>query len=101
MSTPNTTNNTYGNNDTVMGYITNVSNENKKRKYFIKFTMSSENNTTIDGWVFSSVAGILTAPLGIALSNSLKNKTGIKLYGILENTNGKCNYRPTYINLIK
>ena len=81
----------YASNDSIIGYITNVSNENKKKKHFVKFTMSSENNQTIDGWVFSSIGGILTTPLGIALTNALKNKTGIKLWGSLENNNGKYN----------
>jgi hypothetical protein len=52
--------------------------------------MVSENNQIIDGWVFCSTAGILTTPLGEALSNSLKNKTGIKLWGSLDKNNGKC-----------
>ncbi|CAF3773593.1 unnamed protein product [Rotaria sp. Silwood1] len=77
----------YSNNDTIMGYITNISNENKKKKYFMKFTMLAENNETIDGWVFSNVAGILSTPLGLALDNSFKNKTGLKLWGSLESNN--------------
>ncbi|CAM4987064.1 unnamed protein product [Rotaria socialis] len=79
--------NNYTNNDTIMGYITNVSNENKKKKYFVKFTMLAENDQIIDGWVFNGVGGILSTPLGIALHNSLKNKTGVKLWGSLENNN--------------
>jgi hypothetical protein len=50
-----------------------------RKKNFIKFTMSTDNNQTIDGWVFSSVSGILNTPVGEALRNSFKNKTGIKL----------------------
>ncbi|CAF1331231.1 unnamed protein product [Rotaria sordida] len=86
-------NNNYANNDCIMGYITNVSNENKNKKYFIKFTMSSENDEIIDGWVFSSVGGILSTPLGVALANSLKNKSGIKLWGSLDNNNGSSTFR--------
>ncbi|CAM2727335.1 unnamed protein product [Rotaria socialis] len=87
----NTMANNYTNNDTIMGYITNVSNENKKKKYFVKFTMLAENDQIIDGWVFNGVGGILSTPVGIALHNSLKNKTGVKLWGSLENNNGKHN----------
>ena len=83
--------NNYSSNDCISGCITNVSNENKKKKYFIKFTMESENNEIIDGWVFSSISGILTTPLGIALRNSLTNKSGIKLWGSLEQNEGKHN----------
>ncbi|CAM4786543.1 unnamed protein product [Rotaria magnacalcarata] len=85
--------NNYTNNDTIMGYITNVSNENKKKKYFVKFTMLAENDQIIDGWVFNGVGGILSTPVGIALHNSLKNKTGVKLWGSLENNNGTSTFR--------
>ncbi|CAF1383754.1 unnamed protein product [Adineta steineri] len=77
----------HGGNDTIVGYITNVSNENKKTKYFVKFTMSSENDEIVDGWVFSSISGIITTPLGLAMTNSLKNKTAIKLWGSIEKKN--------------
>jgi hypothetical protein len=83
--------NSYAANDSITGYITNVSNENKKKKHFVKFTMSSENNQIVDGWIFSSIGGILTTPLGIALTHALKNKTGVKLWGSLEQNNGKFN----------
>ncbi|CAF1401513.1 unnamed protein product [Rotaria sordida] len=83
----------YSVNDTIIGYITNVSNENKKKKYFVKFTLLTENNEVIDGWIFSGVTGILSTPLGLALSNSLKNKTGIKLWGSLENNNNTSTFR--------
>ncbi|CAF4491555.1 unnamed protein product [Rotaria socialis] len=89
----NTMANNYTNNDTIMGYITNVSNENKKKKYFVKFTMLAENDQIIDGWVFNGVGGILSTPVGIALHNSLKNKTGVKLWGSLENNNGTSTFR--------
>jgi len=62
-----------------------------KKKYFITFTMLFEDNQIIDGWVFSSVGGILTIQFGLVLSNSLKNKTGIKLWGSIENNNRKHN----------
>ncbi|CAF1217435.1 unnamed protein product [Rotaria sordida] len=55
--------------------------------------MSSENDEIIDGWVFSSVGGILSTPLGVALANSLKNKSGIKLWGSLDNNNGSSTFR--------
>ncbi|CAF3150186.1 unnamed protein product [Rotaria sp. Silwood2] len=49
--------------------------------------MLAENNEIIDGWVFNNIAGILSTPLGLALNNSLKNKTGLKLWGSLESNN--------------
>ncbi|CAF5015389.1 unnamed protein product [Rotaria sp. Silwood1] len=55
--------------------------------------MLAENNETIDGWVFSNVAGILSTPLGLALDNSFKNKTGLKLWGSLESNNGTSTFR--------
>ncbi|CAF1287221.1 unnamed protein product [Rotaria sordida] len=55
--------------------------------------MSSENDEIIDGWVFSSVGGILSTPLGVALANSLKNKSGIKLWSSLDNNNGSSTFR--------
>jgi hypothetical protein len=82
--------NSYGPTECVSGYVTNISNENKKKKYFIKFTLLAENSQIIDGWVFNSRAGILQSKLGIALSSSLKNKTAIKVWGTLERNNGKC-----------
>jgi hypothetical protein len=78
------------NNNCIIGYITHISNENKKKKYFVKFTMLTENNQTIDGWIFSSVAGILTTPLGQGINNSMKNKSGIKLWGSLEENESMC-----------
>lgn len=80
--------NTQRSNDCVIGHITNVSSENKKTKYFIKFTLLTESNQTIDGWIFSSVTGILTTPLGQALKNSMKSKSGVKLWGSLEQNEG-------------
>ncbi|CAF4053196.1 unnamed protein product [Adineta steineri] len=71
-------------NDSITGYITNISQENKKKKYYIKFTMQSENNREIDGWIFSSITGILTSPLGLALTNSMKNHTGLKISGKID-----------------
>jgi hypothetical protein len=53
--------------------------------------MLFEDNQIIDGCVFSSVGGIVTTQFGLALSNSLKNKTGIKLWGSFENNNRKHN----------
>jgi len=70
--------------DVVIGYITNISNENKKKKHYIKFTMISDNEKIIDGWIFSTNSGILTTPLGQALKSSCNNKTGIKIWGSLE-----------------
>ena len=35
----------YGCNDTVVGYITNVSNENKKKKYFVKLAIYKSRET--------------------------------------------------------
>lgn len=74
----------------IVGHITHISNENKKKKYFVKSTLLTENNKTIDGWIFSSVAGILTTPLGQPLNNSMKNKSGLKLWGSLEENEGMC-----------
>ena len=72
------------NNDCIAGYVTHVSNENKKKKYFVKFTLLQEDDDTVDGWIFSSLAGILTTGIGQALLNSMNNKSGIKLWGSLE-----------------
>ncbi|CAF3597786.1 unnamed protein product [Rotaria socialis] len=55
--------------------------------------MLAENDQIIDGWVFNGVGGILSTPVGIALHNSLKNKTGVKLWGSLENNNGTSTFR--------
>jgi hypothetical protein len=41
--------------------------------------------------VFSSVSGILNTPVGEALRNSFKNKTGIKLWGSIEHNQGISN----------
>lgn len=72
------------NNDSIVGFITHISNENKKKKYFVKFTMLTDNNHLVDGWIFSSITGILTTPLGQAMTNSMKNKSGLKIWGSLE-----------------
>ena len=73
------------NSDWIIGYITRVSSENtKKKKYFVKFTLLAEDNHTIDGWIFSSVTGILTTAVGKALNNFMKSKSGIKLWSSLE-----------------
>jgi hypothetical protein len=72
------------NNDYIIGQVTNVSNENKKKKFFVKFTLITQENQTVDGWVFSGKSGILSTPLGEALSNSMNTRTGIKLWGSLE-----------------
>jgi hypothetical protein len=77
-----------GSTECVSGYITNISNENKKKKFFIKFTMFSENSQVIDGWVFSANTGILQSKLGVALASSLKNKTAVKLWGNTDRTTG-------------
>ena len=82
--------NTQRNNDCIIGHIIHISNENKKKKYFVKFALLTENNRTVDGWIFSSVAGILTTPLGQAINNSMKKKSGIKLWGSLEENEGMC-----------
>ncbi len=50
--------------------------------------MMSENDQIIDGWIFSSSTRILTSPLGQTLKNSMKNKTGIKLWGSVEENQG-------------
>ena len=76
-------------NESILGYITNVSNEHKKNKFYLKFTMQSDNHGLIDGWVFSAISGISSTPLGIALANSLKNHSGLRLWGKLEETNGR------------
>ncbi|CAF1568734.1 unnamed protein product [Rotaria magnacalcarata] len=81
------------NSDYITGYISNVSSEHKKNKYFVKFTLISENDETIDGWVFSRFSGILASELGIDLTNSFKNKTGIKLWGSMDNKNGASTFR--------
>lgn len=72
------------NNDCISGFINHISNENKKKKYFVKFTMLTDDNHLVDGWIFSSVSGILTTPLGQAMTNSMKTKTGLKIWGSLE-----------------
>ena len=72
----------------IAGYITNISGENKKKKFFVRFTMVSENNQTIDGWVFSGKTGIAQTKLGTLLSKSVTNKTAVKLWGNIEHTNG-------------
>ena len=82
-------NNNQRNNDSIIGFITNISNENKKKKYFIKFTLLTTENETIDGWVFSSKPGIMSTPLGQALSKAFNEKKGIKLFGSLEQTDSK------------
>lgn len=87
------------NNNCIVGYITHISNENKKKKHFVKFTLFTENNQTVDGWIFSSVAGILTTELGQAISNSMKNKSGIKLWDSLEESEGMFN--SSLMNLLK
>ncbi|CAF3485756.1 unnamed protein product [Rotaria socialis] len=55
--------------------------------------MLSENNLIIDGWIFSNNPGILSSPLGIALSNSYKNQTGLRLWGSLEQVDGSSIFR--------
>ena len=81
------------NNDLIIGQITNLSNENKKNKYFVKFTLITQEQHIIDGWVFSGTSGILTTPLGLAMTHSMKTNSGIKLWGSLERTDS------TYIYL--
>lgn len=74
--------------DSIVGYITHISNENKKNKFFVKFSMTCEQNRSIDGWVFGNKTGILTSPLGLAMLNSMNKRTGIRLSGSLEENNG-------------
>ncbi|CAF5031558.1 unnamed protein product [Rotaria sp. Silwood1] len=50
--------------------------------------MQTENNGEVDGWIFSDISGILTTPLGSALTNSMKNHTGLRLWGKIEQNNG-------------
>ncbi len=70
--------------DYVIGIVTNVSNENKKKKFFVKFTLITSDHQTIDGWIFSATSGILSTPLGQAITHSMNTKSGIKLFGNLE-----------------
>ncbi|CAF4482160.1 unnamed protein product [Rotaria sp. Silwood2] len=79
---------TFPSKESITGYITNISNENRKNKFYIKFTMQTENNGQVDGWIFSDITGILATPLGSALTNSMKNHTGLRLWGKLEQNNG-------------
>ncbi|CAF1551408.1 unnamed protein product [Adineta steineri] len=51
--------------------------------------MHSENTRQLDGWIFSSLTGILTSPLGLVLTNSTKNHTGVKLWRKTKEFNGK------------
>ncbi|CAF1381224.1 unnamed protein product [Rotaria sordida] len=75
-------------NESIVGYVCNISNEHKKKKFYVKFTMQSENNRQIDGWIFSGVSGILITSLGVALTNSMKNHTGLRIWGKVEEDNG-------------
>ena len=74
--------------DSIVGYITNISNENKKTKFYLKFSMQTKNEQIIDEWIFSNTAGILSTPLGTALTESLNNHSGLQLQGALENDKG-------------
>lgn len=78
-------------NDSIVGYITNLSKENKKNKFYLKFSMQSRNEQVIDGWIFSNTSGILSTPLGNALTDSLKNHSGLRLWGTLEEDKGTIN----------
>ncbi|CAF3475451.1 unnamed protein product [Rotaria socialis] len=49
--------------------------------------------TKHNGWIFSNNPGILSSPLGIALSNSYKNQTGLRLWGSLEQVDGSSIFR--------
>jgi hypothetical protein len=80
---------TFSSNESIIGYVTNISNEHKKKKFYVKFSMQSNNDRQIDGWIFSGVTGILATPLGLALTNSLKNHTGLKIWGKIEDNNGE------------
>jgi hypothetical protein len=80
------------NNDFIIGQITNVSNENKKKKFFVKFTLITPEHQIIDGWIFSSTCGILSTPLGQALKHSMSTKSGIKLWGSLEQNESTYTY---------
>lgn len=82
------------NNDLIVGQVTNLSNENKKKKYFVKFSLITQEQNIIDGWIFSTTSGILTTPLGQAIQHSMKTNSGIKLWGSLEQTDS------TYIHLL-
>ena len=53
--------------------------------------MQSQNNDQIDGWIFSGISGILTTPLGMALTNSMKSHTGLRVWGKTEENNGELN----------
>jgi hypothetical protein len=79
----------FSSNESIIGYITNISQENKKKKFYVKFTMQSENNRQVDGWIFSGVTGILSTPLGLALIDSMKSHTGLRIWGKFEENNGK------------
>ena len=50
--------------------------------------MQTKNDEVTDGWVFSSASGILSTPLGMALIDSLKNHSGLQLWGALEQERG-------------
>lgn len=53
--------------------------------------MQSRNEQVIDGWIFSNTSGILSTPLGNALTDSLKNHSGLRLWGTLEEDKGTIN----------
>ncbi|CAF1501897.1 unnamed protein product [Adineta steineri] len=42
--------------------------------------MQLKNDRQIDGWILSSITGILTSSLDLVLTNSTKNHTGVKLW---------------------
>ena len=50
--------------------------------------MHMKNDEIVDGWVFSSASGILSTPLGMALTDSLMNHSGLRLWGALEQERG-------------
>lgn len=82
------------NNDFVIGQITNVSNKNNNKKFFVKFTLITSKHQIIDGWIFNSTSGILSTESRQALTHTLKTKSGIKLWDFLEQNES------TYIYLI-
>lgn len=53
--------------------------------------MQCKNGQMVDGWVFGNASGILSTALGISLTDSLKNHSGLRLWGKLEEEKGQFN----------